>query len=279
MEIRRVGHIGLYTRDLDAGLRWYQEILGLEVTERAGGAAYLSCDATHHGLILYEGDPPGAHHFGFEAPDERAVERAAQELRSAGVEPVEVAVPGQGRTIAFQDPEGYSVWIYCGMRRRYDGTRFPVWAPRKFGHITAKVTDIHEQVEFYGKVLGFRVSDWMTSVMVWMRCSPDHHGVAWIQADRASLHHLAWEVQDWSALRALADHMLNQGVRLMYGPGRHGPGFNLFLYVRSPDGILNELFADMLQIWNDDEYTPRVWEDRPETINQWGPAPPPEFLE
>lgn len=132
---------------------------------------------------------------------------------------------------------------------------------------------------FYEKVLGFRVPDWMASVMVWMRCSPDHHGVAWIQAERASLHHLAWEVQDWSALRALADHMLNHDIRLLYGPGRHGSGFNLFLYVRNLDGIINELFTDMLQIWDEDAYTPRVWEDCPETINQWGPAPPPEFLE
>lgn len=279
MDIRAVGSIGLITPVLDRAVRWYTDILGLDVTERTSDAAYLSCDANHHGLVLYQGDTVGVHHFGLALRDEAAVEQAARELQAAGIPWNEVQERGQGLTIQFTDPAGFPVQLYCGMQQRYSMPRFPVWAPRKFGHITGMVKDVKAQAEFYQRVLGFRVSDWMGESIVWMRCNPDHHGVAWIKADRCKLHHLAWEMQDWSALRVSADHMLNNGVRILFGPGRHGPGFNLFMYVRNVDGVINELFTDLLQIWNDDEYEPLVWEDRPETINQWGPAPPPEFLE
>ena len=279
MAIRHVGHIGLYTPDLGRAVDWYTTMLGLEVTDRTPDTVYLSCDANHHGLILYQGSARGVHHFGFGVRDDAALEQVARQLQSAGVGYREVHERGERAAIQFEDAAGFPVRVYYGMERRYPETRFPVWAPRKFGHITAKVRDVKAQVEFYEKVLGFRVSDWMADKFVWMRCSPDHHGVAWIQAGESALHHLAWEVQDWSALRVLGDHLLNHGVRILYGPGRHGPGFNLFMYVRNADGVINELFCDILQIWDDESYVPKVWEDRPETINQWGPAPPAEFLE
>jgi len=58
------------------------------------------------------------------------------------------------------------------------------------------------------------------------------------------------------------------------GPGRHGPGFNLFIYFATADGNMVEYFCDMLQIWHDERgkptYEPRVWKADFRTINQWG---------
>ena len=34
--------------------------------------------------------------------------------------------------------------------------------------------------DFYGKVLGFRISDWIGDFFVFMRCNADHHSVNFI---------------------------------------------------------------------------------------------------
>ena len=75
---------------------------------------------------------------------------------------------------------------------------------RKVGHVVLYVTDLERAVDFYTKVLGFRVSDvypdtMMDGGMVFMRCNADHHGVALVGAGerpgaRAGMHHMAFEV-------------------------------------------------------------------------------------
>ena len=54
---------------------------------------------------------------------------------------------------------------------------------RKIGHVVLYVADLERSVDFYTRVLGFRVSDvypdtMMDGGMVFMRCNADHHGVA-----------------------------------------------------------------------------------------------------
>src|SRR5256885_1338961 len=78
---------------------------------------------------------------------------------------------------------------------------------------------------FYAEVLGFRPSGWVAESFVWMRCNPDHHGLAFAEAGgKVALHHMAFEVLDFADLAHQADHLMRHGHRLLYGPGRHGPG-------------------------------------------------------
>lgn len=281
MRIRRLGHVALTTPDLDRAVDFYRRIVGLEVSHREEGAVYFKCNSQHHSLALYEGEAAGVHHLGLEVGSEEEVREAALLLQRHGVaitdeNPQE---PAQGPAIRFRDPSGFTLEIYAGMEQVPAPTGSLGVMPRKFGHFTAMTTDIERATRFYTEVLGFRVSDWMQRQIVWMRCNPDHHGIAFIQADQNRMHHHAWELVDWGEIRAAGDHLLSNNVRILFGPGRHGPGRNLFMYYRDPDGNLIEFFTDLQQIWDDDTYEPLVWEDSPVTINQWGPAPPPEFFE
>jgi hypothetical protein len=73
-----------------------------------------------------------------------------------------------------------------------------------------------------------------------------------------------------------SDRFAARGVPLTWGPGRHGPGHNLFLFVADPDGRQVELSCDMEQFWDeliDYGETPRVWGRRPSVANLWGPLP------
>ncbi len=70
--------------------------------------------------------------------------------------------------------------------QRLRSTATPAGLPfdiRKIGHIVLRVTDLARSVDFYTRVLGFRVSDvypeaMMPGGMVLMRFGADHHGVA-----------------------------------------------------------------------------------------------------
>ena len=100
---------------------------------------------------------------------------------------------------------------------------------------------------------------------------------------RGELHHLGFEVAGWQVYQPILDRLADLGLRVEYGPGRHGPGRNLFAYVCDPSsGLRIELFADMAQIPDEASYEPIRWEagDRlTKTINRWGPPPPQSFLE
>src|SRR5262249_60609650 len=61
--LRKIGHVVLNVTDLDASVRFYTEVLGLEVSDRypdsmvPGGMVFLRCDTDHHGVALVGGGP------------------------------------------------------------------------------------------------------------------------------------------------------------------------------------------------------------------------------
>ncbi len=281
IQLRRVGHIGLTVHDVDRAARYYQDVLGLQPVGKANGGMLLRIDHEHHAVALYPGQTPGVHHLGLEVQD---VGAAADHLRANGVAlvPMEADEPGQGRAVRCVDPDGTVVELYAGMERIADPPLAHENRARKFGHITLNVRDLKATERFYCGLLGFRVSDRMADKAMWIRCSPDHHGLALIEAPHAKLHHFAMEVFDWGSLRQTCDFLLSRHVPIYYGPGRHGPGYNLFIYFASADGNMVEYFCDMLQIWHDEKgrptYEPQVWKAEGRTINQWGMMPPEGFL-
>jgi hypothetical protein len=91
------------------------------------------------------------------------------------------------------------------------------------------------------------------------------------------LRHCAWEVESFAYLGVVADHLAANGYKIEWGPGRHGPGNNLYIYHRDPIGSVHEHLADLEHI-HDDSFLGRAWEAGPMTLNLWGgPDPAPEY--
>src|SRR6266700_7867986 len=126
----------------------------------------------------------------------------------------------------------------------------------------------------------YSVSAFLTGydIFLWMRCNPDHHGLAFAKTGSIKMHHFAFEVVDFSYLAKQAEHLMQNGYALLYGPGRHGPGQNQFEYFRDPEKNLIEFMCDMQQIWDDASYEPRVWNSKELWVNLWGPDPPEGFV-
>jgi Glyoxalase/Bleomycin resistance protein/Dioxygenase superfamily len=101
--------------------------------------------------------------------------------------------------------------------------------------------------------------------------------------------HTAFELRDWGHMLTACDTLSLNGYKLLWGPGRHGIGHNLFAYHRAPNGLITELFAELDQVneelgyfeprpWHrDNPQRPKVWAKDPSASNLWGIMPPDEM--
>ena len=124
-------------------------------------------------------------------------------------------------------------------------------------------------------MLGFRVSDWMGDFFSFLRCGTDHHTINLMQDPENRHFHTAFELRDWGHMLTACDYLSLNGYKLLWGPGRHGIGHNLFAYHRAPNGLITELFAQLDQMNEELGYfEPRPWHrDRPQKPKVWAKDP------
>ena len=281
MRIKRLGHVGITVPDVRATVDFYERIMGMEVSQRDRDTVYLRCNEEHHCLAIFPGPSKQLHHLGLELASTYSLEEAATALREKGLTVFDPPArePGHGPAIRCYDPNGNVIEFYSGM----DGIADPL-APRetrvrKFGHITFLVTDLESSMKFYLEVLGFRLSDQMADQAAWIRCNQDHHGVALLASDLTGVHHYAYELSDWDALKRFCDNLWHNGGVVSWGLGRHGPGHNLFCYIGDNSGNIVELFAELDQIWDEETYQPLNWKNELRTLCVWGGvAPYPQYM-
>ena len=126
-QLRKIGHVVLNATDLEASVRFYTELLGLQVSDRyppdmvPGGMVFMHVGGDHHGIALVGGASKGErtslNHFAFEVGSPDEVFRARAWLRKQGVP---IHFEGRRRAgcqiaVEFQDPDGNNVEIYWGI--------------------------------------------------------------------------------------------------------------------------------------------------------------------
>ena len=130
MEVKELGHIVLYVRDIERSAKFYGDVLGWRRLEMPGGGplgripvALFSSGRTHHELLLIEvgeGAQPiphgrrlGMYHFGLKVGDTddelRAALRQCQEhgVRIAGMSDHTVS-----HSLYIEDPDGNEIELY-----------------------------------------------------------------------------------------------------------------------------------------------------------------------
>lgn len=290
-QIKRLGYVAIQVPDVGRATRFYEEIIGLKVSDRSDNAVYMRCNESHRCLALFPGEPRGLHHLGLEVSDKNALETLRTHLRDLDVntEPRTWSDPEVGDAICFRDPNGNLIEVYEGMTsvdQPLGASATPsaigdLRTPLKFGHVTFMTTLMTESVRFYRDALGFRISDTVEGELAtWMRCNPDHHGIALLAAARACVNHYAFDVENWETLKDYCDHLHRHNVPIIYGPGRHGPGNNLFIYLPDPAGNIIELTSELLHVLDEASYQPQDWPNDPRSVDVWRALMPPgHFLE
>lgn len=278
--LSRIGYVQLCVPNIDQSLQHATELLGMRYVEERGGLHYLTCNARHHELVLRGGESARMESIGLEAVSEAALDDLCGRIEEYGVGVSEASSVAVDRAVRCVGPAGFPFELFVGMEESqiypFDSIAVP---PRKFGHVTVKCSQPEELEEFLCQVLGFRLSDRVPGLASWLRCGPAHHGLAIVSANTDGLHHYAFEVEGWSSIEAFCDHMSYHDVELIWGPGRHGPGRNLFTYHIDPAGAMVEVLADLQVVESELNYRPLEWEESTRTLNQWGPPPPADFFD
>ena len=132
MEIKELGHLVLYVRDLERSSRFYRDVLGWrQITPETGAdglpfaAAAFSAPSnrTHHELLLIEVGPTaaalpegrrvGLNHFGLKVGDsDDELREALRSIEAAGVDVVGASDHTVTHSLYITDPDGNEIELY-----------------------------------------------------------------------------------------------------------------------------------------------------------------------
>jgi catechol 2,3-dioxygenase len=85
---RRLGHVLLFTPDLDRMVDFYTRALGMKLSDRCQSIiTFLRCTTDHHNLALLSSSGPGFHHGSFEVGSVDEIAMGAAKMLDAGCEP------------------------------------------------------------------------------------------------------------------------------------------------------------------------------------------------
>ena len=163
IKLSRLGHATFETPDLDRAIAYYTDVNGLVLNVKDKSRAFLASKIGLLTIALQQGSEQKLKRLSFEVSPNADFADMAKKLSVDGVQS-EVrsdAVPGIGKVLAFDDPMGTTIelfaeWQYLGSHHQVFGA-----GPLKLGHIAYVVEDPRAMADFYCRVLGFRVSDWI----------------------------------------------------------------------------------------------------------------------
>src|SRR5918994_423469 len=173
----RLSHVGLGIADVDATRRFYEDRVGLRLTETTADDRHrLGLGLGAHVLELAPGH--GFDHFGLEITGDGEIEALASRLANQRIATEWIEPRGDHpRALSFRDPDGHRVELHGRVDRSGEG-RAGHRRPVRMHHITLSTPDVLALADFYVSTLGFVVSDRMGDVFIWLRCNREHHTVA-----------------------------------------------------------------------------------------------------
>lgn len=126
MEVKELGHLVLYVRDLQRSVAFYRDVLGwapVDADAPIRGAAAFTSGRTHHELLLIEVGPDatavpqgrrvGLYHFGLKVGDtDDELREALAAVEAAGVPIAGASDHTVTHSLYILDPDGNEIELY-----------------------------------------------------------------------------------------------------------------------------------------------------------------------
>lgn len=282
--VTRPGHVQLKMTDLDEGVRFYRDVMGLEETGRDGqGRVYLKTweERDHSSIILRQADEAGIDFMGFKVLDAAALDELEGKLRAYGVE-TQRRPKGDlletGERVQFKIPSGHLIELYADKKivgSPY-GQKDPVpftpasdrgIAPIRLDHALLYGPNMAGVLDLFTNVLGFHLTEYVTlpdsdtKGALWLACSNKAHDIAFVEhPEQGRLHHVSFLLDSWDRVLRAADIMAVNDVPVDIGPTRHGITRGGTIYAWDPSGNRFETFMGGTAPYPDWEPIHWTWE-------------------
>lgn len=262
-------YIAIGSPDPAALAAWHASVMGLTLTETPSG---ILGRGPGRNLFFKNGKPNTLACAGYAVESEERLDRLVSSLQKQSW-PVERLTdnplfrPG---AISIRDPDENEIHFGLAADNDKPGRTGLV---ARLQHVVVASRQAQRLSEFYQNVLCFTLSDNVVTdtgeiKTAFLRCGPEHHSFAVFQASSDRFDHHCYEAGDWSLIRDWGDHFSGLNVKVEWGPGRHGPGNNLFMFVHDRDGNWLEISAE-LEIVTDVRPV-GSWPESERTLNLWG---------
>lgn len=275
--ISRLGYIEVRVLDLDDALSHYLDVLGLHLTARAGGQAYLKgWDEKHaYSVILSEADRLGLVRLAFRTISPEDLDYYKNRLQQLGIPYDTVAEDyKRGEALRFAAPSGHAIELYYQME--YTGNLLPdvnppPWplglkgiATPRLDHALITAANPTQTIRWFENVLELRPSEYVINengdpIAAWLWQRPAPHDIAIVPGPDQALHHFAFAIETPEQVFRAADILAMNKVKIDYGPGRHGITRGTTIYFFDPFGTRNETFGVHSAYQLDPDHKPIRW--------------------
>lgn len=266
IQLQDIAYVRSGVADLHKAVDFATRIVGLELAaESEPGVAHLRADSRHHCLSFVEG-PSGVIASGFQVADDDALAAAETHLEQSGFQ-VSRAGAAEARSrrvrnaIGFDDPFGNRIEL---VSQQETITR-PVAFTRptginEFGHLCLDAPNVHEAYRFWNSHFNAKVSDWIGDAACLIRIDPMHHKLAVFRGDEPGLCHMNFQVDTIDDVFRNWHFLVEHGVEIEQGPGRHPQSTAIFLYFLGPEGFTYEYSYGVQRIEDDSTWTVRTFD-------------------
>jgi catechol 2,3-dioxygenase len=295
-EIAHLGPVELLTPKAEESLRFFVDVMGMEVEGQEGGSAYLRGwgDYQCYSLKLTEARTSGLAVCGLRAWSPEALERRVAAVRAAGLGGAWTdagAERGRGPGYRFSGPDGHVFELYHEVDRyvppehlrpslknqpqRYTGRGAAV---KRLDHVNVLSADVRRDRVFATDVLGYRLYERIqlddgTEAGAWLSATIAAHELIYTKdayGAHGRLHHLAFWVDTREECLRAADLFLDAGIHIEAAPSKHAIAQGFFLYGIEPGGNRIEVTTGGYLVF-DPEHPVTVWTEAERRKGQaWG---------
>lgn len=268
----RLCYLHLASKEALRQIDFYRRMLDMDSLAQADGSWILS--GPQRAMLVSPADHSGLLAAAFDLGNQARLGELRVRLieNSCAVEDIGSPLLEPGAFL-IRDPQGRQT-IFGVSRADLQTDRQGM--PGRLQHVVFQTTELEAMIDFYVNTVGFTVSDNVVDeqtgqlMTCFLRSDDEHHTLAFFRGSKNEWDHHCYETNEWNDIRDWGDRFAKERITLFFGPGRHGPGNNLFFMVVDADRNRLEFSAELEVI--EASRQPGVWPQEEYTLNSWGRA-------